>query len=68
MKTTNDNPLPKGMAEPARNVLFSAGITTLGQVAEQTESELQNILASDPQAVVVLRDELAEQGLSFAGE
>jgi predicted flap endonuclease-1-like 5' DNA nuclease len=61
---TTAGDLPK-IGNPATNALAHIGITTLKQVAKLTEKELLAIHGVGPKAAAILRDALAERGLSF---
>jgi hypothetical protein len=56
--------LPK-IGAPATRALAAIGVTTLSQVAEHSEEELLALHGSGPRAVRILREALAERGLSF---
>lgn len=60
-----NNPLPK-IGNPATNALHHINITTLEEVAKLDEKTLRKIHGVGPKAVKILRDTLAEKGLSFA--
>lgn len=57
--------LPR-IGAPATRALRAAGITTLEQVAAQTEAELAALHGVGPIAIDRLRDALADRGLAFA--
>ena len=57
--------LPKGVSNPARRALASAGITRLEQVAGRSEAELLALHGFGPKAIRVLREALSERGLSM---
>ncbi|MBW4438321.1 MAG: hypothetical protein KME04_14375 [Pleurocapsa minor GSE-CHR-MK-17-07R] len=57
---------PKAIGRPATNALKAAGYTRLAQLAGVTESDLLKLHGVGPKAVGILRDALAERGLSFA--
>ena len=62
----DDTGFPK-LAAPARRALAAAGYTHLDQLAEVTESELQELHGMGPTAMAALRAALGERGLSFRG-
>ena len=57
-----DNPLPKGIGQPATRALASIGVTTLDQVIEHSEKDLLKLHGMGPKAIRVLKEALAEQG------
>lgn len=57
---------PKAIAQPAMRALKAAGYTQLSQLATVTERDLLKLHGMGPKAVGILRDALAERGLSFA--
>jgi predicted flap endonuclease-1-like 5' DNA nuclease len=59
---------PKGIGNPATNALVAAGYTRLAQLAKVSEAELQALHCVGPKAIRVLREVLAERGLSFAAK
>ncbi|MBP2335917.1 putative flap endonuclease-1-like 5' DNA nuclease [Saccharothrix coeruleofusca] len=59
-------PLPHGIGRPATGALTLRGWTTLEQLTEVTERELLALHGVGPKAVRVLRETMAEHGLSFA--
>lgn len=59
-------PLPRGIGNPATQALAVEGITTLEQVSRTREKDLLALHGVGPKAVRVLREALAEQGLSFS--
>ncbi|GAA3447980.1 hypothetical protein [Planomonospora venezuelensis] len=58
--------LPK-IGAPAQRALEGAGYTRLEQLTGVTEAELLALHGVGPKAVRILRDTLAERGLSFRG-
>lgn len=56
---------PRSMGRPANAALVNIGITTLEQVAAMTEKELLATHGVGPKAVRILKEELAQAGLSF---
>ena len=65
---SGDGSLPRGIGRPATNALALIGVTTLQQVAEHTERELLVLHGVGPKAIRVLREALAADGRSFAGD
>lgn len=59
------SPLPK-IGAPATRALTGVGILTLRDVAAWTEHDLLALHGVGPRAVEILREHLAEAGLSFA--
>lgn len=57
-------PLPK-TSNPAQRALEHAGITTVEQLARATEHEVLDLHGMGPKAVRILKEALAERGLSF---
>ena len=57
--------LPR-IGAPATNALAVAGITRLEQLTALSERDLLKIHGVGPKAVRILREALAERGLSFA--
>lgn len=55
----------KGIGEPARRALASAGFTHLEQLAEAFETDLMKLHGMGPKAIRVLKEELAKQDLSL---
>lgn len=53
------------LTAPARRALESAGITTLQQLAKQTEKEILQLHGMGPASMPALRRALKEQGLAF---
>ncbi len=63
-----ENDLPAGLAQPAQRALASAGIQRLEQLTRFSESEIKQLHGIGPNALKKLRQALATQGLSFAGD
>jgi predicted flap endonuclease-1-like 5' DNA nuclease len=57
--------LPRAIGRPATGALAEAGYTRLDQLAGVPEMEIAGLHGVGPKAVRVLREALAEQGLSF---
>lgn len=66
MENTESN-WPKTSA-PAQSALDHAGYTRLEDLTKVTEKELLKLHGMGPKAVRILREALAERGLSFAPE
>jgi predicted Fe-Mo cluster-binding NifX family protein len=62
-----DDDLPASIGRPALGALRAAGISRLSEVARRREKELLALHGVGPTAVRLLRAELAERGLEFAG-
>jgi predicted flap endonuclease-1-like 5' DNA nuclease len=65
--TATDDALPP-IGRPATGALAAAGVTTLSDVAALGERDLLAMHGVGPKAVRILREALAERGLSFADE
>ena len=61
---TEQADLPK-LAAPARRALHGAGYTRLEDLTKVTESDVMKLHGMGANAMQVLRDALAERGLSF---
>lgn len=59
-----DDALPR-IGAPATRALNGAGYTRLSQLTETTESDLLALHGVGPKAIRILREALAERGLSF---
>jgi len=59
---------PKGLSNPARRALSSAGYTSVEQLAGVSEAEIKKLHGIGPNAIKQLQQALAEKGLSFANE
>lgn len=59
--------LPR-IGNPATRALGTIGITRLDQLTERTEREILALHGMGPKALGILRDTLAERGMTFAGE
>ncbi|HEY3329015.1 MAG TPA: hypothetical protein VGK19_03255 [Capsulimonadaceae bacterium] len=55
----------KCLAAPARRALASAGYTRIADLANATEAEVGKLHGMGPNALRILRDALAVQGLTF---
>lgn len=62
------NDLPHGIGQPAQRALASIGITRLDEVATLSEARLKSLHGVGPKAIRILREALAERGLSFAAD
>jgi len=56
---------PRSIGNPAANALANVGITRLEQLTEHSEREILAMHGIGPKAVKILRETLAEKGLSF---
>ena len=78
MKTTTSNKKTAGsgqqesdfpkIAQPAYRALVAAGIQSLEQLTSFTEAEIKQLHGMGPKALGILRQALADRGLSFANE
>ena len=59
--------LPK-LAQPALRALAAAGVQNLKQLTKFSEQEVRQWHGIGPNALIALRQALAEQGLSFADQ
>lgn len=59
---------PRGLSQPAIRALLAADITTLEQVAAAGARHILKLHGVGPKAIPMLRQALAERGLSFADE
>ncbi len=59
--------IPAGIGKPATRALLMAGISSLAQVAERTESELLELHGVGPRAVRLLREALQASGRDLKG-
>ncbi|MER5995768.1 DNA-binding protein [Streptomyces viridosporus] len=64
--TEADTGLPRGMGAPATRALAAAGYTDLSRLADVPEEELKALHGVGPKALRVLREALAERGLSLS--
>jgi hypothetical protein len=55
------------LSQPAYRALHNAGITSLQQLSEITEKEFSRLHGIGPNAVVALKQAMAEKGISFTG-
>lgn len=60
--------LPSGIGAPARRALANAGLSSLEQLTQISESELRRLHGMGPKAVEQLRVALHSRGLSFKEE
>jgi predicted flap endonuclease-1-like 5' DNA nuclease len=58
--------LPNGLSQPAIRALAGVGVTTLDQLTEFRERDLADLHGMGPKGVRILREALAERGLTFA--
>ncbi|KZE69249.1 DNA-binding protein [Fictibacillus phosphorivorans] len=56
---------PTKLAKPAQRALASAGIVSLEQLADWTETDLMKLHGMGPKALKQLLDALEEKGLSI---
>lgn len=62
---TPQTPWPKSIGRPAASALTEAGYTHLEQLTQISEKDLLKLHGVGPRAVGILRQLLAERGLSF---
>lgn len=60
--------LPPKIGKPALRALADAGYTRLEQLTRISEADLLKLHGVGPKAVRILRETLAEKGLSFASK
>ena len=63
--TAEDASLPRAIGRPATGALHNIGIDRLDQVATLSEAELLQIHGVGPKAVRILKEVLAERGMTF---
>jgi hypothetical protein len=59
---------PKGLSQPAIRALTGAGYTHVEQLANVSEKTIAGLHGMGPKGVRILRETLAEKGLSFAAK
>lgn len=59
------SPLTRTIGRPALRALETEGITTHEEVARHDPDDLLRLHGVGPKAIRILREELAERGLSF---
>lgn len=59
---------PKGLSQPAIRALTGAGYTRVEQLVNADENVIAGLHGMGPKGVRILREILAEKGLSFAGK
>ena len=64
---TGPPPLPARIGRPALRALDAAGASSLHDVSRLREEDLLRLHGVGPRALAVLRDALAEHGLSLRG-
>lgn len=62
---TSPDGFPRAIGRPATGALLAAGCTDLAQLDGMTEAELLAMHGVGPKAVAVLREALAQRGLSL---
>lgn len=63
--TTKEPDFPKGLGQPAVRALASIGVTQLAQLTNYREADLLKLHGMGPKGIRVLKEALAESGLSF---
>jgi hypothetical protein len=59
---------PKRLSQPAIRALTGAGYTRLEQLANDNEKQIVGLHGMGPKGIRILRESLAEKGLSFAAK
>ncbi|MGY1771511.1 DNA-binding protein [Blastococcus sp. SYSU D00813] len=67
MPETPEHDLPRGIGRPATGALLHAGYSRLDQLAGVPERELAALHGVGPKAIRLLREALAERGLTLGG-
>ncbi len=62
-----EHDFPKGIGRPATGALLAAGYTRLEDLTMVREGDIKQLHGVGPKAINVLREALAEKGLSFTG-
>jgi predicted flap endonuclease-1-like 5' DNA nuclease len=65
MTNETQHPLPKSIGRPATEALHQAGVTQLQQLAHWREADLHRLHGVGPKAMRILKEALAEIGLTF---
>jgi len=65
-RTHRDNELPRAIGRPATRALHRQGVFRLDQVAGWSEQDLLALHGVGPKAIRLLREALAEQGMSLS--
>lgn len=63
-----DYDFPRAIGQPATRALLGAGCRRVEDVAAFSESEILKLHGVGPRAIRILRQALAEKGLSFASK
>ena len=67
-QTAQADDFPRGIGQPARRALHGAGYRQLDQLAGVEVTDIAYLHGIGPKAIQVLREALAEKGLTFGGE
>lgn len=67
MNSTPEHDFPK-IGRPATNTLLAAGYTRLEQLTQVSEADLLKLHGMGPKAFRILKEALAERGMSFADD
>ncbi|RAP76138.1 DNA-binding protein [Paenibacillus montanisoli] len=59
------NDLPSGLAKPAQRALAGAGLRSMADISNLSESELSGLHGIGPKAVDLLRQAMKSKGLAF---
>lgn len=68
MSAGGDDAIPRGAGAPATRAFALAGYTKLSQFATANAKDLLALHGVGPKSISVLREALAERGLTFADE
>lgn len=66
--TGSASSLPAGLSNPARRALAGIGITRLDQLPAHRAKDILDLHGMGPKGIRILREALAERGLSFDGD
>jgi DNA integrity scanning protein DisA with diadenylate cyclase activity len=68
MTTESEHDFPRSIGNPATNALLFAGYNRLEQLTKVSAKEILALHGVGPKAIRLLRETLAEKGMSFANE
>ena len=66
MKEAKENHLFSKLSQPAQRALANAGINSLEELAKLTEKELMKLHGIGKSTLPILKEAMADKGLSFA--
>lgn len=66
MTDKQNHDFPKGIGRPATNALLHAGYISLEQLTTVTAKQIADLHGVGPKAIRILKETLAQKGLSFA--